>query len=177
MEGCTTQQFAIHVTATKKEKFRFEFYVLGLVEESGEVCECLQYCNLCPCSTHTTATGLLLEIGDVLWYTFGLSLASQGVLPLPVNWPTTNHRTFKSGTKLMETTTKIAGCVKRILRKDCTLTDMRSQMLQLRDRVFEECAAIAARKKVSLEHCAAMNIQKIKERMKAQEMLKSQHCM
>ena len=174
MQECSVQQFAIHVTATRKAQFRFEFYVLGLVEESGEVCECLQYCNLCPCSTHTTATGLLLEIGDVLWYTFGLSLASQGLLPLPVNWPTTNHRTFKSGTKLMETTTKIAGCVKRILRKDCTLTDVRCQMVRLRDRVLEECAEIAATRKVSLEHCAAMNIQKIQERMRTQGMMRTQ---
>lgn len=65
----TTEQFEAHVSATAKEDLDFNYAVIGMCGEAGEVAEWHKKVNLRKVlKTKLTHEDLLSELGDVLYY-------------------------------------------------------------------------------------------------------------
>lgn len=65
----TTEQFEAHVSANAKEDLDFNYAVIGMCGEAGEVAEWHKKVNLRKVlKTKLTHEDLLSELGDVLYY-------------------------------------------------------------------------------------------------------------
>ena len=75
-ETLTVRDFEMHVTDGQLRILSFDYYILGLVDESGEVIEASK-----KKVAATVRCDVASELGDVLWYTTALRLSLEDARP------------------------------------------------------------------------------------------------
>ena len=166
--------FELHVTNSNLRIFSFDYYILGIVEESGEVIEASQKQD-----ATTVRCDVASELGDVLWYTTALRLSLEDE-PM-TSWPlaseteadgqrATGNCPTATG-RLLTIASKLAGKAKRAIRGDHDLLVYLPELRKLAREMLTCCAEVAGKHGLSLEQCAQKNMQKIEGRRSRGTML------
>ena len=125
----------------------------------------------------TEQNAVLLEVGDVLWYTVSLSLEVGSTLAMPEIWPerpiqarlerlAALQRNEADGPEIlmMACAAQLSGRVKKSLRRDKSLQDFAPAMREHRNELLSLCAEVAAMHGATLQQCALLNVQKLRGR-------------
>jgi NTP pyrophosphatase (non-canonical NTP hydrolase) len=173
-ETLTVRDFEMHVTNSQLRIFSFDYYILGLVEESGEVIEASK-----KKVAATVRCDVASELGDVLWYTTALRLSLEDE-PM-TSWPLASETEADSQRaagdcptatgQLLTIASKLAGKAKRAIRGDHDLLVYLPDLRKLAREMLTCCAEVAGKHGLSLEQCAQKNIQKIEGRRSRGSML------
>lgn len=160
----SVRKFEIHVKDCQLQSFSFDYYMHGLVEETGEVFEAVRAARSTapPCRADTD--NVLNEIGDVLWYATSLSLEVGGDLRMPDSWPTAEAGACEPEVLMLAAAARLSGRVKKSMRGDKSLAQFASAMAQHRDELLARCAEVAANHNANLQQCATMNVRKLSGR-------------
>ena len=158
--------FQAHVKQTQLQKFTFDYYMHGLVEEVGEVYEAVSTPHDSVLTYPAHDVKVLLEIGDVLWYVTSFSLEIDTLLVMPETWPTAKAGAVNPEVSMLSTVARLAGRVKKVLRGDKPLDQFAPAMLLYRDELMTRCAEVAANYGTTLQKCAEMNMRKLNGRSK-----------
>ena len=78
--------FEAHVRKSQLQKFTFDYYMHGIVEESGEVFHAVR-AALSTDAYSFDKDNVIAEIGDVLWYVTSFSMEFGESMSLPQTWP------------------------------------------------------------------------------------------
>ena len=149
----SVKDFVEHVRQCQLQKFSFDYYMHGLVEEAGEVFEAVRV---------NAVTDVLDEIGDVLWYAVSFAMELRGQASMPDTWPELQPAFDKPAhLLLLSTVAKLSGRVKKVLRGDKPFDQFVPAIMEHFDAVIIHCSQVAANHGATLEKCAAMNMYKL----------------
>jgi phosphoribosyl-ATP pyrophosphohydrolase len=160
----TVYEFEQHVKRSRLRRFGFDYLILGVIEEAGEVARATQ--NKRP---STDCSDVANELGDVLWYATALRL-ELGDEPL-ASWPaaaeartehppTTEHA-WPHPVQLLLLASELAGRAKKAIRGDKPLDTYLPEMRRYVREILECCAEVASTHKLTLQRCALMNVRKL----------------
>ena len=159
------RKFEVHIKQCQLQSFTYDYYMHGIVEESGEVFEAVRAAT----DAGTTADkgimdAVLAEIGDVLWYVTSFSMELGPAMRMPESWPVAEPGAVAPEVQLLSIAAKLSGRVKKCKRGDKAVDQFVPAMLQHRDALLSECAKIAANHYSTLEQCAEKNVRKLGSR-------------
>ena len=157
----------MHVTNSEHRLFSFDYYILGLVEKSGEVIEASKKKDAA-----TVCCDVAGELGDVLWYATALriSLEDEPMTSWPLASKTEADSRQAAGDRptaagqLLAIASKLAGKAQRVIRGEHELLLYVPDLLKLVRELLTCCAEVAGKHGLSLEQCAQKNVQKFEDR-------------
>ncbi|CAE8720631.1 unnamed protein product [Polarella glacialis] len=170
-QSLSVADFEGHVQRCQLQHFTFDYYMHGLVEETGEVFDAVRAQRAGssqPEGSERKSTGstVELELGDVLWYATSLSMEVGGDMKMPATWPLAD--VCKTGDEpevlMLATAARLSGRVKKSLRGDKPLEEFVPAMRQHRDELLARCAEVAENHGSTLQRCAMLNVWKFKGR-------------
>jgi NTP pyrophosphatase (non-canonical NTP hydrolase) len=188
----TVSEFVSHVKESRLQCYPFDYFMLGIVEETGEVFGVVRSCraeakrmqaetdaSFSECFDAVKGNTVLCELGDVLWYCVAFSLEFDE-LAMPASWPERPvpstveclHSILDADDErdailMMECVAKLSGRVKKRLRGDKPPEDFLPDMKKMRDELLNLCAAVAATYGATLQQCALLNVEKLHARFEA----------
>lgn len=160
----SVRKFEIHVKECQLQSFSFDYYMHGLVEETGEVFEAVRAVRSTASPCRADTDNVLSEIGDVLWYATSFSLEVGGELRMPESWPTAEAGSCEPEVLMLAAAARLSGRVKKSMRGDKSLAQFAAAMAQQRDELLTRCAEVAANHNANLQQCATMNVRKLSGR-------------
>ena len=85
-KATVVNRFEAHVRNCQLQRFTFDYYMHGIVEESGEVFDAVRAARSTDASSFEK-DNVIKEIGDVLWYVTSFSMEFGESLSMPQTWP------------------------------------------------------------------------------------------
>ena len=161
----SVSQFEDHVKSSCLHAFTFDYFVLGVVEEAGEVATAASKSK-----PGSHCARVAQELGDLLWYATAVRVSLEDE-PL-ASWPVAadgeaeskTDRMFTRPVDLVVLASKLAGRTKKAIRGDMALDAFLPDLRMYVRQVLGCCADVASGHGLTLSQCALSNMRKLEDR-------------